>query len=80
MEFLRDLMELQLSENAKTDERYDRLKVALEGKESELYALLDKMRDAVEQGEFDLAVHDARDFVSLANKTNDLANKLADVG
>ena len=76
----RDLLELQLTENAKTDERYEKLKAALETKEQELFALLDKMRDAVESGEFDLAVHDARDFVSAATKTNDLANKLADVG
>ena len=69
-----------LQENAKTDTRYEKLKAALEERETELLGLLDKMRESVESGEFDIAIHDARDFVSLANKTNDLANKIADVG
>ena len=84
MNLLTDLLTLLekedvLLENPKAEAKYEKFKQALLDKEEELLQLLADMGEKVKAGEFDEAIHTARDFVSLANKANDLADKFPEV-
>ena len=84
MNLLTDLLTLLekedvLLENPKAEAKYEKFKQALLDKEEELLQLLADMGEKVKAGEFDEAIHAARDFVSLANKANDLADKFPEV-
>lgn len=68
-----------LLENPKVEAKYEKLKQALLDKEEELLQILADMGEKVKAGEFDEAIHLARDFVSLANKANDLNDKLPEI-
>jgi len=69
----------KLDENVVADNHFDRLKAAFEEKEAELTDMLDEMKAHIEAGEFHEAKQLARKFEDLAHKTNELANKLADI-
>ena len=83
MDFLKDLLETsakkQLVENPAAEARFEELKQALTEREEEILQLLEAMQDKVREGKFDEVIHDSRDLVSLANKANDLLNKLPKV-
>ena len=83
MDFLKDLLETsekkKLLENPAAEARFEELKQALTEREEELLKLLEEMMEKVREGKFDEVVHDSRDLVSLANKANDLLNKLPKV-
>ena len=68
-----------LLENPKAEAKYEKFKQVLLDKEEELLQLLANMGEKIKEGEFDEAIHLSRDFVSLANKASDLANKLPDL-
>ena len=74
---LRELVLIR--ENAVADGHFDRLKAAFEEKETELTDMLEEMKGHIEAGEFQEAKQLARKFEDLAHKTNELANKLADI-